>query len=130
MTSLAVVPIPTFEFFWEQHPRKIAKKDAMQAWRKLTAEQQAKACEAVCLWKPIWLENDLCFCCYPATWLNGWRFDDELPQQAPAKPVNWRATDAGVLGMGKECGILPRPGEQMGEYAERVEQAVRLRRTG
>jgi hypothetical protein len=77
----------TFDAFWLLHPRKVARLDAEKAWGKLTPDKHARAIVAVAHWRKVWMADDLSFCPYPATWLRGERFDDELPEK-------WGATHA------------------------------------
>lgn len=70
-----------FDAFWRLYPRKTAKKAAYRAWQKLdpgprlqdtillalTAQNRARAERPTGLQIP-----------YPATWLNGQRWEDEI----------------------------------------------------
>jgi len=69
-----------FSDFWLLYPRRVARKAALQAWDKLKPAQQMQACVALMDWRTIWLQRgDVQFIPHAATWLNGERFDDELP---------------------------------------------------
>ena len=126
MAIKIIVPtdLPTFDYLWSVYPRRVAKKDALKAWNKLTPEQQCLAIEACRQWRKVWLQNDLQYCPHCATWLNGERWTDELPTEQ-AKPDRWWTSDEGVQRKGRQVGCLPRPGESQTEYAARVAQAVR-----
>jgi hypothetical protein len=76
-----IVPVG-FDLFWKAYPRKIAKPDALQAWRRLlpdadltqkilAAVERARSTEQ-------WLRDDGRFIPHPATWLNKRRFEDEV----------------------------------------------------
>lgn len=90
MADLSVVPITqqaTFDDFWLLYPRRVAKKAARIAWAKLT---DVECCAAICAcaaWRSIWAQKDPEYMPHPASWLNGERWDDELPagvqQSAP-----------------------------------------------
>lgn len=69
-----------FERFWEAYPRKVAKADALKAFEKnvpepllatvLNALEKQKRSES-------WIKDGGKFIPYPATWLNGKRWEDE-----------------------------------------------------
>lgn len=69
----------SFERFWARYPRHVAKKDAMKAWARLTDEQTVRAFEAlpdhVAFWRS---RGEVQYIPYPATWINGERWEDEL----------------------------------------------------
>jgi hypothetical protein len=70
---------PDFSDFWLLYPRRVARKDAITAWMKLTPNQQIQAVVAMVDWRRVWAKKDLDYVPHAATWLNGWRFEDELP---------------------------------------------------
>jgi len=80
--------IARFGRFWLAYPRRVAKPDALKAWKKLglsfeafeelmAALERAKASEQ-------WQRDGGKFIPHPATWLNKRRFEDEAPMEAPA----------------------------------------------
>lgn len=82
----------SFATFWLQYPKKVAKPQALKAWRKqkpdlatcLAALSAAKASDD-------WQKDKGRFIPHPATWLNGRRWEDEALQvgsQAPASVSN------------------------------------------
>lgn len=78
-----------FGEFWLAYPRRVAKPDALKAWKKLTptAEQFAALMAALELAKKSeqWTRDSGKFIPHPATWLNRRGFEDELPLgDAPA----------------------------------------------
>lgn len=83
--------------------RKEKRAAAETAWEKLTEEEKAKALQVVkrwCRWKVRTDERK--FWPLPASWLNGKRFDDEIPPE-PAELCT-------------RCGKEPRrPDSDMGE---------------
>jgi len=94
MPELTVVPIQqtaTFDDFWLLYPRRVARLAAKRAWAKLN---DAECCAAICAcaaWRSIWAQKDPEYLPHPASWLNGERWDDELPagyqpQQSIAPP--------------------------------------------
>ena len=80
-----------FAKFWEQYPRKVAKKEAEKAFAKLKADDRllerilaglnrAKASQQ-------WRQDGGRFIPYPATWLNQARWEDGEETQAAADAV-------------------------------------------
>lgn len=84
----AAIP-PAFDAFWKAYPRKIAKQDALTAWNKIapTSELVDRILAAVDEQKRSdqW-RGGTQYIPYPATWLNGGRWDDE-PPLVPEKKV-------------------------------------------
>lgn len=70
-----------FDDFWLLWPRRVARKDAMKAWHRLTPSQQTKALDALVDWRTIFAQRDEDKVPHPATWLNGERWEDELPRE-------------------------------------------------
>lgn len=76
-----------FTAFWSAYPRKVAKPAALKAWRSaksrppladlLTALDRHKGSEQ---WQAAR------FIPHPATWINGQRWDDQLPTASEHKP--------------------------------------------
>jgi hypothetical protein len=76
-----------FESFWGIYPRRLARKDAERAWAKIPPAKQIDVVNAikkhVQMWKQQGTEKQ--FIPYPATWLNGQRWEDEI-ELAPEMP--------------------------------------------
>ena len=76
-----------FDQFWAAYPRKTAKPDAVKAYGKIKPDEAllAKILTAIEKQKQTaqWQEDGGRFVPYPATWLNGHRWEDEV-QAAPA----------------------------------------------
>jgi hypothetical protein len=105
--SPAPTPI-TFEDFWALYPRKMAKADARKAWAKLPPQLYAEVLTALAGWRRVWLERgELQFVPYPATWLNGERWTDELPTPVAAKPLCAAHVPAPVNGGTVNKGLPP-----------------------
>ena len=74
----------SFGQFWAAYPRKVAKPNAFKAWKKLkpddeivqkilsALEQQKKSVD--------WLKDNGQYVPFPATWLNGRRWEDEIQE--------------------------------------------------
>lgn len=72
-----------FEVFWSAYPRKVAKKDAERAWKKLDPSDGLLsvmlASIRVSAASAQWKKDNGAFIPYPATWLNNRRWEDETP---------------------------------------------------
>ena len=71
----------SFVEFWNAYPRKVARSDAQNAWKKLKPNPDLLALILTALevqaQSADWLKDGGKFIPYPATWLNGRRWDDE-----------------------------------------------------
>ena len=81
-----------FARFWDAFPRKVGKKDAMRAWARLTDAQRIRALATIAAHVRYWqgAGRTMETIPHPATWLNGWRFDDELPEGKASGRFNAR----------------------------------------
>jgi hypothetical protein len=75
-----------FEKFWTLYPKKMAKADALKAWKKATKKKTAD--ELIELVKAYSVSKlpDQQYIPYPASWLNKGLYDDvqvEQPKQFP-----------------------------------------------
>jgi len=72
-----------FARFWKLYPRKVGKANAEKAWSKLKVDADLfeRMASALAAWavSPDWTKDGGQFIPHPATWLNGKRWDDELP---------------------------------------------------
>ena len=118
-----------FDQFYQQYPRKVARREAEKAWARLSLQDKQKAVDALPTHLKYWdikgTERE--FIPHPATWLNQGRFEDELEltERVPQKAVAWWASDDGVMKKASEIGIRPRAGESMPEFKARVVEGVR-----
>lgn len=115
----------SFQDFWTKYPRKVAKKVAETAWKRLSAQEQSDALEAIENHVKYWKLKDTTseFIPHPATWLNQGRWEDELDMTVKEikKPeIPWYSTDEKTLQKGREIGVQPYPGETMGQYRQRI----------
>lgn len=79
-----------FERFWQTYPRKKAKDAALKAWKKLKPDKNLlnvilAAIEREKL-SDQWRKDNGQFIPYPATWLNGRRWEDDLKQSSQTSP--------------------------------------------
>lgn len=80
-------PDPGFDRFWEAYPKKVSKEDAVRAFNRIGVDDVllGRILSAIQKQKRTaqWQEDGGRFVPYPATWLNGHRWEDEV-QAAPA----------------------------------------------
>ena len=73
-----------FEAFWNLYPKKTAKKDTERAWEKLSPSEVLQSTILAALEKAKkseqWTREGGRFIPYPATYLNGKRWEDELQE--------------------------------------------------
>lgn len=73
-----------FEAFWKQYPRKVAKPDALRAWKRLKPAGRLLADLMAGLERQKvsidWQKGGGQFVPYPATWLNSRRWEDEIQE--------------------------------------------------
>jgi hypothetical protein len=76
-----------FASFWNEYPRKVGKKAALKAYMKVPATERANILSALRLHKHSeqWQKDGGKFVPYPATWLNGERWDDVLEPATKTK---------------------------------------------
>ncbi|AGZ36551.1 MAG: hypothetical protein ACOKSU_24910 [Pseudomonas sp.] len=72
-----------FDRFWKLYPRKVGKANAEKAWKKLKVDTSLfnSMGTALAAWSksPDWTKDGGQFIPHAATWLNGKRWEDELP---------------------------------------------------
>ncbi len=78
-----------FEQFWQAYPKKVSKAEAVKAFKKLKVDEALLDEMLAALdWQrlsDIWTRDGGKYVPYPATWLNGRRWED-IPE-APPPPV-------------------------------------------
>lgn len=79
-----------FESFWDAYPRKVAKGSAKKAWIRLAKQESlppiTELLEAVKAYAESGTEKR--FIAYPATWLNGERWSDNLETKSASVKVS------------------------------------------
>lgn len=68
-----------FDLFWKAYPKKKAKEDAVSAWRKIRPDTYPAIMSAIEKGRRSdeWTKDAGKFIPYPASWLNGKRWEDE-----------------------------------------------------
>lgn len=73
-----------FDKFWEAYPKKVARQDALRAWKKLKPDESLVSIILAALdnhkRSPQWCSDNGQYIPYPATWLNGKRWEDAEKQ--------------------------------------------------
>lgn len=82
-----------FNLFWERYPKKLAKRDAEKAFAKIKPDEKLfnLILEKLELYKQseAWLKDGGQFIPYPATWLNGRRWEDEITPAIQGKKARY-----------------------------------------
>ena len=82
-----------FNLFWERYPKKLAKRDAEKAFAKINPDEKLfnLILEKLELYKQseAWLKDCGQFIPYPATWLNGRRWEDEITPAIQGKKARY-----------------------------------------
>ena len=117
-----------FDDFWANYPKKVAKADARKAWLQTKDVRPdittvINAVTAACKTEQ-WMKSGGAFIPYPATWLRGERWEDELEVVLPGvvneKP--WHETASGIEAKGKEYGLEPSQFNTFPEFRAAVMQ--------
>lgn len=81
-----------FGRFWLAYPKRVAKPDALKAWKKLalTFEQFERLMASLDAWKRSeqWTRDGSRFIPHPATWLNKRMFEDDAPAAGVEAPAS------------------------------------------
>ncbi|MGN0599288.1 MAG: hypothetical protein ACI4JK_05275 [Oscillospiraceae bacterium] len=77
---------PGFTEFWEVYPKKVKRKLAAEKWAKISPDEELKKriIAAVKAWSRTdeWTKDNGAYVPHPTVWLNGQRWNDELPKSA------------------------------------------------
>ena len=92
-----------FDIFWNEYPRRVSRKDAEKAWKKLKPDKELFAVIMESLRKQKnsddWTRDGGQYIPYASKWLNGQRWEDEVKQhygkvQVSAQDYGQRDYDA------------------------------------
>lgn len=74
--------ISLFDEFWRIYPRRVGKTDAFKAWKRLKPDNTLLTAMIIAINKQKQTEQwqNEKFIPYPASWLNGRRWEDEIPE--------------------------------------------------
>lgn len=88
-----------FATFWERYPKKVAKPQAVKAWKKLKPSGQVLAELMAGLDRQKageqWQKGAGQFIPHPATWLNARRWEDEISVHQSIAPISDQKPKAG-----------------------------------
>ena len=78
----------TFDLFWSLYPRRVVKRAAVKAWDKemRNGTSPDEIINGLRRQLPHLNARDVQFIPHPSTWLNQGRWEDEIPEQATARP--------------------------------------------
>jgi hypothetical protein len=118
-----------FQAFWDQYPRKVAKRAAQSSWNRLSESEQKEALDAISDHLKYWKLKETAkeFIPHPATWLNQGRWEDEidLTETVVKKPqLPWFSSDELTLAKAKELGITPYAGESFAQLRSRLQASM------
>lgn len=86
-----------FDRFWQLYPKKRSKKDARAAWVKLKPGEDLQAVMLQALAKQSvsrdWVKDSGKWVPYPASWLNGEMWEDEVESEPSSRHTNLRQLD-------------------------------------
>ncbi len=110
---------PGFETFWNSYPKKISKQNALKAWEKLSPDNELVKVILDSLEKQKsqsqWTKDNGQYIPYPASWLEGRRWEDELA-------VN--DNEAKILGTFKWSEYIEASENRLREHLKRSKYAV------
>lgn len=85
---------PLFASFWEVYPKKKDKPKAMNAWKRLKVDESLLQTILSAVERDkqsnSWQKESGQYIPYPASWLNGHRWQDEEPATEDDIPPEWR----------------------------------------
>jgi hypothetical protein len=119
-----------FDKFWEVWPKRCAKADARKAWAQTKdirpeLTNLLSAVKAACKTE-AWMKDGGKYIPYPASYLRGERWEDELEVKLPnvvnEKP--WHETATGIELKGKELGLDPSQFESFPHFKVAVMRAA------
>ncbi len=99
LPAVASLPDETFEAWWRQYPRRVAKGAARKAFRRVLAQKTAtfeQLMAGVMRYAAERAGEDPGYTAHPATWLNGERWLDE-PKSRYRKPSTAESAIEGMM---------------------------------
>jgi hypothetical protein len=121
----------SFDELWGMYPRKIAKRVAQKSFERLTQTEQAQAIEAMPNHINYWKTQDtqLAYIPHLATWLNQYRFEDEIVIEAPKvnkRPeLPWYSSEELTIKKANEIGVQAYAGEGWQQWRARIGQKIK-----
>jgi hypothetical protein len=120
-----------FNNLWAIYPRKVSKRMAQKAFERLTADEKTQAIEAmpdhIKYWKTS--ETALAFIPHLSTWLNQYRFEDEIvieePKQNKRPELPWYSSEELTIKKAQEVGVQAYAGEGWQQWRARISQKLK-----
>ena len=120
-----------FNLLWSNFPRKVNKRMAEKAFKKLNPLEQEQALEAMPNHINYWKSQDtqLAYIPHLATWLNQYRFEDEIVIEAPKvnkRPeLPWYSSEELTIKKAQEIGVQAYAGEGWQQWRARISQKIK-----
>jgi len=121
----------SFDELWGMYPRKVAKRVAQKSFERLTQAEQALAIAVMPNHITYWKSQDtqLAYIPHLATWLNQYRFEDEIviePPKVNKRPdLPFYATEELTMKKAREIGITPYAGEGWPALRMRISNKIK-----
>jgi hypothetical protein len=121
----------SFDELWGMYPRKVAKRVAQKSFERLTQTEQAQALEAMPNHIIYWKSQDtqLAYIPHLATWLNQYRFEDEIVIEVPKankRPeLPWYSSEELTIKKAQEIGVQAYAGEGWQQWRARISQKIK-----
>lgn len=100
-----------FDDFWRDYPRKVSKKDARKAWDRAVRVELPAVIIAGLKRQLQYLESrPVEFRPHAATWLNGERWEDEVPvlsEQQPRQTAFQQRHQSAIDAFDRKLGVSP-----------------------
>jgi hypothetical protein len=121
----------SFDELWGMYPRKVAKRVAQKAFERLTHAEQALAIAVMPNHIAYWKANDtqLVFIPHLASWLNAYRFEDEIviePPKVNKRPeLPWYSSEELTIKKAQEIGVQAYAGEGWQQWRARISNKIK-----
>jgi hypothetical protein len=121
----------SFDELWGMYPRKVAKRVAQKAFEHLTQSEQALALAVMPNHITYWKTQDtqLAYIPHLATWLNQYRFEDEIVIEAPKvnkRPeLPWYSSEELTIKKAQEIGVQAYAGEGWQQWRARISNKIK-----
>jgi len=118
----------TFNDFYKQYPRKMARKDAERAWNRLTSDQQSDCLDAMPNYLKYWKIKETAkdFIPYPATFLNQERWTDDIDIEPTKKPeLPWYSSEELTARKAQEVNCPAYAGEGWQQWRSRISMKIK-----
>jgi hypothetical protein len=71
--------------FYQKYPKQIKKQDTLKSWLRMNGEERARAISVLPLHCRKWTDTEDRFIPAPSVWLNGKRWEDDIPAASLTK---------------------------------------------